>query len=81
MLEFFNNLNFSQICFYVAIFSTILFVVKMILFAIGGDSSDDMGIDITDTDASFSLISIQGILAFFMAFMVKFTIMLFSMPK
>jgi hypothetical protein len=68
MLEFFNNLNFSQMCFYVAIFATVLFVVKMILFAIGGDGSDDMGIDITDTDASFSLISVQGIFAFFMAF-------------
>ncbi len=68
MLEFFDSLNFSQVCLYVGIFASVLFVIKMILFAVGGDGSDDMGVDITDTDASFSLISIQGIMAFFMAF-------------
>ncbi len=68
MLEFFNNLNLSQVCFYVAIVATVLFVLKMFLFMVSGHGADDMGIDISDTDASFSLVSVQGIIAFFMAF-------------
>ena len=68
MLEFFNNLNLAQVCFYVAVAATVLFVGKMFLFMVSGHGADDMGVDVSDTDASFSLISVQGIIAFFMTF-------------
>lgn len=58
-------------CFYlIAMFATILFVIKLVLFTIAGSDSEVMA-DFnteTDTDASFSFLSIQSILAFLMGF-------------
>lgn len=62
--------NIWKIYFYVALFSTVVFVLKMLLFMIvGGDSevSADFNTE-TDTDPSFSFISIQTVIAFFMGF-------------
>ena len=56
--------------YYIALFSTILFTLKLILFNfIGGDSEvfADFNTEI-DTDPSFSFISVQSILAFLMGF-------------
>lgn len=62
--------NIWKIYFYLAIFATILFVIKMVMFAIvGGDSevSADFNTEI-DIDPSFNFISVQTIIAFFMGF-------------
>ena len=62
--------NIWKVYYYVAIFSTILFVLKMILFSIvGGDSEvfADFNTEI-DTDCSFNFLSSQSIMAFFMGF-------------
>lgn len=59
-----------KIYFYLAVFATILFVLKLIIFTMsGGDSevSSDFNTE-TDTDPSFSFISFQSIIAFFMGF-------------
>ena len=59
-----------QIYYYLAIFATIVFVIKLIMFTIfGGDSevAADFNSEI-DTDVSFNFISIQSVLAFFMGF-------------
>lgn len=62
--------NSSVIFFYIAIFSTVLFVVKLILFSIfGGDTEieTDFNTEI-ETETSFDFFSIQSILAFLMGF-------------
>ena len=62
--------NIWKIYYYVAIFATILFVLKLILFSIvGGDSEvfADFNTE-TDTDCSFNFLSSQAIIAFFMGF-------------
>lgn len=62
--------NLWKIYYYVAIFATILFVLKLILFTIvGGDSEvfADFNTE-TDTDCSFNFLSSQAIIAFFMGF-------------
>ena len=62
--------SFWKIYYYVAIFSTILFILKLILFAtVGGDSevAADFNSEV-DTDCSFNFISIQSVIAFFMGF-------------
>ncbi len=62
--------NIWKIYYYVALFATILFVLKLILFTIvGGDSEvfADFNTE-TDTDCSFNFLSIQAIMAFFMGF-------------
>jgi membrane protein implicated in regulation of membrane protease activity len=59
-----------KIYYYLAIFATIVFVIKLALFAlVGGDAevAADFNSEI-DTDCSFNFISIQSILAFFMGF-------------
>ena len=59
-----------KIYYYIALFSTILFVLKLVLFAtVGGDSevAADFNSEI-DTDCSFNFISIQSVIAFFMGF-------------
>lgn len=56
--------------YYLAIFSTLVFAIKLILFTIlGGDTEviADFNTEI-DTDCSFNFISIQSVLAFLMAF-------------
>ena len=62
--------NTWKIYYYIAIFSTILFVLKLLLFSVvGGDSevSADFNTE-TDTDCSFNFLSIQSVIAFFMGF-------------
>ena len=62
--------NAWKIYYYIAIFSTILFVLKLLLFSVvGGDSevSADFNTE-TDTDCSFNFLSIQSVIAFFMGF-------------
>lgn len=62
--------TFVAVYYYLAIFSTLVFAIKLILFTIvGGDSevSADFNTE-TDTDCSFNFISIQSVLAFFMGF-------------
>jgi len=59
-----------KLYYYVAIFATILFILKLVLFSItGGDSevAADFNTE-TDTDVSFNFFSIQSILAFLMGF-------------
>lgn len=57
--------------YYLAIFATLIFTIKLILFTItGGDGSEVSG-DFTseiDTDLSFNFLSVQSVLAFFMGF-------------
>ena len=56
--------------YYIALFSTILFMLKLILFNfVGGDSEvfTDFNTEF-DTDPSFSFISVQSVLAFLMGF-------------
>jgi len=59
-----------QIYYYVAIFSTIIFAIKLVIFTIvGGDTEVNADFNTeTDTDTSFGFISLQTILAFFMGF-------------
>lgn len=54
----------------ISIVSTFLYVVKMALyFTVGGDTEVDASFDaITETEVSFSFISVQSLLAFFMGF-------------
>ena len=62
--------SFWKIYYYIALFATILFVIKLVLFAtVGGDTevAADFNSEI-DTDCSFNFISIQSVIAFFMGF-------------
>ena len=62
--------NFISAYYYIAIFATILFVIKLLLFTIfGGDAEvhTDFNASI-ETDTSFDFLSIQSILAFLMGF-------------
>lgn len=65
MLE---NLNLQQAFFWISLVSTVLFVLKMVIFLLfGGDAEVDVDFDsYTDADPSFSFFSVQSILAFFM---------------
>ena len=62
--------NFVQIYYYVAIFATILFVIKLAIFTIVGGGTEVSGDFNTefDTDTSFSFLSFQSVLAFLMGF-------------
>jgi len=61
-----------QIYYYIALFATILFVIKTIVFiTFGGDSGSEIFADFNteiDTDPSFNFLSFQTVLAFFMGF-------------
>lgn len=62
--------NFIKIYYYTAIFATVLFAFKLIIFmAVGSDSevSSDFNTEF-DADPSFDFLSIQSILAFLMGF-------------
>jgi membrane-bound ClpP family serine protease len=59
-----------KVYYYIALFATILFVIKLLLFTIfGGDTEviADFNTEI-DTDCSFNFLSIQSVMAFFMGF-------------
>lgn len=63
--------NAVQYYYYLAWFATILFVIKLIIFSIFGGGDAEVSADFnteTDTDSSFSFISLQTILAFLMGF-------------
>ena len=62
--------NILKIYYYLAIFSTILFTLKLIIFAfVGGDSevAGDFNSEM-DTDCSFNFVSTQSVIAFLMGF-------------
>ncbi len=62
--------NIWKIYYYLAIFTTILFVLKLAIFTVvGGDSevSADFNTE-ADTDISFNFLSSQSIIAFLMGF-------------
>lgn len=65
-----NPMDFQTILFAVACLATLLFVIKLVLFMMGGaDSEIDSDFSsIDDSDASFNFLSIQSVLAFFMGF-------------
>lgn len=59
-----------KIYYYIALFSTILFTLKLLIFSLTGADSE-VSADFTteiDTDCSFNFLSIQAIMAFFMGF-------------
>lgn len=61
---------FHQCYYYIAIFSTIIFAIKLVLYMFSGIDTEvitDFNTEI-DTDVSFNFFSIQSILAFFMGF-------------
>jgi membrane-bound ClpP family serine protease len=65
-----NPEHFWQYYYYIGLFATILFVIKLIIFSFAGGDSEVFG-DFnseTDTDVSFNFFSIQSIIAFFMGF-------------
>lgn len=62
--------NFWKIYYYIGIFATVMFVVKLALFSVtGGDSEvvSDFNTEM-DTDCSFNFFSTQSVIAFFMGF-------------
>ncbi len=66
-------IDMQQICqiyYYLAVFSTIIFAIKLAIFTFAGADTEvvaDFNTEI-DTDISFNFFSIQSILAFFMGF-------------
>lgn len=77
--------NLTSIYFYIAIFATVFYVAKMILFSVfGGDV--EVHTDFTtsfETEDSFDFLSIQSILAFLMGFgwMGLTCIKVWNLPK
>ena len=65
-----DMLNFNNVLMAISIFSTFLFILKLIIFIFtGGDSEVNADFTTeTETDTSFTFFSIQSILAFFMGF-------------
>ncbi len=66
----FTHETIAPICYYIAVFSTILFVVKTLIFSIFGGDAEVVS-DFTtefEFETSFDFLSIQSILAFFMGF-------------
>ena len=63
---FFNALDsYAKVYFLIAVISTTIFVIKVILMFMGADDSLDISDDSSD---AFELVSIQSILAFLMGF-------------
>ena len=62
--------NLTNIFIAVSIFSTVLYILKLIIFiSTGGDSEVDTNFDsVTEADTSFTFFSVQSLLAFFMGF-------------
>jgi len=59
-----------QVFYYIAVFSTIFFVIKLVIFVMfGGDTEVNADFNSEfDTDPSFNFISVQSLLAFLMGF-------------
>ncbi|MBR1977742.1 hypothetical protein IKA15_05640, partial [bacterium] len=64
------HFNLEQLFWFLALFSTIVFILKTVVFLIvGGDCEVEADFDsFSETDSSFSFLSVQTILAFFMGF-------------
>ena len=63
--------NAVQYYYYIALFATLLFVIKLIIFSVFGGGDAEVSADFnteTDTDGTFHFISLQTILAFLMGF-------------
>ena len=62
--------SIENVLWTIALFSTVLFMLKLVIFAVvGGDMELDIDFDsITEAETSFGFLSVQSILAFFMAF-------------
>ncbi len=59
-----------KVYYYIALFATVVFVLKLVIFTfVGGDSEvvADFNVE-TDSDVSFNFISVQSVLAFLMGF-------------
>lgn len=57
--------------YYIAVFATLLFIVKLAFFIIAGGADTEVFADFnteTETDTSFNFISVQSLLAFLMGF-------------
>lgn len=65
-----TNVGIEQIYFYLGIFSTALFILKLAIFMLaGGDIEVETDFDsMAETDVAFNFLSVQSILAFFMGF-------------
>ena len=62
--------NVLKIYLYIAVFATVLFILKLLIFSFSGGDSEvhsDFTAE-TDSDLSFNFLSIQSILAFLMGF-------------
>lgn len=60
-----------KVYYYIAIFATVLFICRLILFSFTGGGESEVIADFnteTDTDPSFGFFSFQSITAFFMGF-------------
>ncbi len=72
MIEFFNDLSALEKTYFIcAVGGGILFVVRMILFLVGGDADIDGDLDLDgglDSDGAFQFLSIQTMTSFFMMF-------------
>ncbi len=65
-----QTMSFSDIFLWLGIVSTVLFVIKMVVYFTAGGLSE-LSIDfntIAETDTSFNFLSIEAILSFFMGF-------------
>lgn len=65
-----NSENIVALFYYVAVFSTLVFIIKTLIFAFTGGDSEvfaDFNSEF-ETETSFDFLSIQSILAFFMGF-------------
>lgn len=65
-----NNETVCATFYYVAVFSTLIFVIKTLVFTVTGGNSEvfaDFNTEF-ETETSFDFLSIQSILAFFMGF-------------
>ncbi|MBR1619546.1 hypothetical protein IJ674_06600 [bacterium] len=63
--------NAIQYYYYLAVFATLLFAIKLVIFWIFGGGDAEVSADFnteTDTDGTFHFISLQTILAFLMSF-------------
>lgn len=63
--------NVTTAYFYIALFATVLFVLKLVIFSFIGGGDSEVVSDFntaTDADPSFNFISFQSVVAFFMGF-------------
>lgn len=69
-IESLSVANFAQIYYYIAMFATIVFLIKLIMFAFtGGDMDAQVEVQTEiHADSSFNFLSIQSVLAFLMGF-------------